>query len=156
MHALDMQNCDVVVAASPPRARGALCCRRIAFALLFTPLLAPFYAAILSARPWLLPIGLLLSYPTAVLIGAPTVFLLARKIKVEWWHCVALGMLCSMPAIIAYACAILPPDVDAYSTANAVIVIAWGAFSGLCFWLLGVAGDSPVTLRTIMAARLVD
>jgi hypothetical protein len=83
-------------------------------------------------------------------------FLPARKTKVESWHCAALGMLCSAPAIVAEARATIPPNVAAYSSANAEIVITWGAFSGFCFWLLDVAGDFPLTLRTILMASLLD
>jgi hypothetical protein len=130
-----------------------LCWRRVAFAALFTPLLAPFYAAVLFGHPWALPIGLMLSYPAASLIGLPTLALLARnKRRIGYWQCVAIGMLCSLPAIIAYDCFDLPTDLQIFDFAGALSLIAWGAFSGFCFWLLGIAGDSPVTLRTIMTA----
>ena len=127
--------------------------QRIAFAFAFTPLLAPFYAAVLFGHPWALPIGLALSYPTALLIGVPIVALLMRRRWTSWWVFVATGIFCAVPIVVAYAC--FPgavPEVEAFNVLNGVSVIAWGAFSGFCFWLLGVAGDSPVTLRTILTA----
>jgi hypothetical protein len=134
--------------------QGALSMRRIAFAALFTPVLAPFYSAVLFGHPWALPIGLMLSYPAALLIGVPALALLARKRWTGCWHCIAVGMLCSIPAVVAYACWDLPADIEAFSVANAAIVFAWGAFSGFCFWMLGIAGDSPVSLRTIISAGM--
>jgi hypothetical protein len=134
----------------------AVCRQRVACALLFTPLLAPFYAAILFGRPWALPIGLLLTYPAALLIGVPAVVLLINRRWLSWWHFVATGIVCSIPAVVAYACWGALPQVQAFSAVGGLGVIAWGAFSGLCFWLLGIAGDSPVTLRTILTAGLGD
>ena len=141
------------IVPSSPRVQTTLCWRRVAFAALFTPLLAPFYAAVLFGHPWVLPIGLMLSYPAAFLIGLPILALLARnKRRIGYWQCVAIGMLCSLPAIVAYGWLDLPADPEVFDLAGAFSVIAWGAFSGFCFWLLGIAGDSPVTLRTIMSA----
>jgi hypothetical protein len=128
--------------------------RRITFALLVTPLLAPFYAAILFGHPWVLPIGLMLSYPSALLIGAPTLVLLIRNRWAGWCQCAAAGMLCSVPAIALYSRWSELPQVDPFSAGNAATLLAWGAFSGLCFWLLGISGDSPVTIRTILTGGL--
>jgi hypothetical protein len=140
-------------AALSGQAKPAMWGHRIAFAFAFTPLLAPFYAAVLFGRPWALPIGLALSYPTALLIGVPIVALLLRRRWTGWWAFVATGIFCTVPVVVAYAW--VPgalAEVEAFSMLNGAIVIAWGAFSGFCFWLLGVAGDSPVTLRTILTA----
>ena len=137
-------------------AQTAACPRRIVCALLFIPLLAPFYAAILFGRPWALPLGLMLSYPSALFVGAPVVWLLLHMRWTGYWHCIAAGILCSVPAVIAYACCATPAEIEAFSIANAASLLGWGAFSGLCFWLLALAGDSPVTLRTILTAGLGD
>ena len=140
------------ISACVPGNQTRLSARRVAFATLFTPLLAQFYAALLFAHPWALPIGLILSYPAAFLIGVPVLGLLARKRRVGCGSCVAIGVLCSIPAVVAYACFDPPLDIEAFSVRGASGLIGWGAFSGFCFWLLGIAGDSPVTLRTIMTA----
>ena len=144
------------ITAPLPGNRTAPCRRRILLALLFTPLLAPFYAAILFGQPWALPVGLMVSYPTALLIGAPAALLLAHKRWTAYWHCLATGIVCSLPGIIVYACWGAPAAAEAFSLENAAIMAAWGAFSGSCFWLLAFAGDSPVTLRSIMTAGLGD
>ncbi|MDR3388954.1 MAG: hypothetical protein P4L92_18090 [Rudaea sp.] len=65
-------------------------------------------------------------------------------------------MLCSVSAIIVYTCWDPSPRAEAFDAADALSVVAWGAFSGFCFWLLGIAGDSPVTWRTLVNGGLGD
>ncbi len=124
--------------------------RRILFALLFTPLLPPFYATLFFAEPWSLPIGLMLTYPSAWLLGLPIVLLLRRMQRLDWWALALAGAVCSLPALLLYWWINTPPHLEVFSVLNAFELLGWGAFSGLCFWLLGIAGDSSVSLRTLL------
>ncbi|QBB71296.1 hypothetical protein ELE36_13550 [Pseudolysobacter antarcticus] len=124
--------------------------RRILFALLFTPLLPPFYATLFFAEPWSLPIGLLLTYPSAWLLGLPIVLLLRRLHRLDGWSLALAGAVCSVPALLLYWWIDTPPHLQAFSAVNALELLGWGAFSGLCFWLLGIVGDSSVSLRTLL------
>ena len=129
-----------------PATRG-----RIVLAFFLSPLLAPFYGALFFAQPWALPIGLLITYPSAILFGIPS-FLLLRRHRAgrQWWAFAAWGALCSIPALIVYAVCKEVPHLESYTLLNAAALVGWGTFSGLCFWLLGVAGDSPLRWRDVL------
>jgi hypothetical protein len=124
---------------------------RIVLAFFLSPLLAPFYGALFFAQPWALPIGLAITYPSAVLFGIPS-FLALRRSSAgrQWWAFAAWGALCSTPALMAYAVCEDVPHLESFTLLNGAAVVGWGAFSGLCFWLLGVAGDSPLRWRDIL------
>jgi hypothetical protein len=124
---------------------------RIVLAFCFSPLLAPFYGAFLFAQPWALPIGLLITYPSAIVFGIPSFLLLRRRsVGRQWWAFAAWGALCSTPALIVYAVCKEVPHLESFTPLNGLALVAWGTFSGLCFWLLGVAGDSPVRWRDVL------
>jgi hypothetical protein len=119
----------------------------LAFALV--PLLPAFYAAIFFAEPWALPYGLALSYPSALVLGAPLLWLLRRRGWQQWWQFALAGGVCAGPSIVLYCVVGPPPQLAAYSPLNAVYLAGWGAFAGLCFWLLLVAGIAPVSWRSL-------
>ncbi|MGH8444282.1 MAG: hypothetical protein ACREVL_03395 [Solimonas sp.] len=124
--------------------------KRIAFALLLVPLLAPFYTAIFFAQPWNLVYGLLASYPSAIALGLPGTALLLHWQCLKSWHFALLGLLCAMPALLVY---VMRPDitpVGVFNAFNAAVLLGCGVLSGLCFWLVGVAGESPISWKTLL------
>ena len=124
---------------------------RIMLAFFLSPLLAPFYGALFFAQPWALPIGLSVTYPSAMLFGVPSFLLLRRSsASRQWWAFAALGALCSMPALIVYVICNEVPHLESFTLLNGVALVGWGTFTGLCFWLLGVAGDSPLRWRDVL------
>lgn len=125
---------------------------RILLAFAVTPFLPGFYGALLFGQPWAFPIGLAVAYPITFLIGVPLLLWMQRANRLQWWAFVAAGIACALPVVIGYAWMNDVPHLESYSAMNALIVLAWGAFSGACFWLVGVAGDSPLRIRDIFDA----
>ena len=122
---------------------------RIIIAFLLSPLLPPFYGALFFAQPWALPIGLMVTYPSALIFGLPSFLLMVRRFR-QWWVFGAWGALCSLPALIIYAVCNHVPHLESFDLLNGAILLSWGTFAGLCFWLLGVAGDSPLRWRDVL------
>lgn len=125
---------------------------RILLAIAVTPFLPGFYGALLFGQPWAFPIGLAVAYPVTLFVGVPLLFLMRRANHLEWWAFVAAGSACALLVSIGYAWMHDVPHLQSFSALNALIVLAWGAFSGACFWLIGVAGDSPLRIRDIFDA----
>ena len=123
--------------------------RRLVTAFALTPLLAGFYPAIFLAEPAIMPIGLLLAYACAALVGLPLVFYFARRGVREWWTYVLGGAGCAIPCVILYALAPLPNYLQPFGVVPTLSLLLWGASSGLVFWMIGIAGDSPISLRTL-------
>ena len=124
--------------------------RRLVTALALTPLLSGFYPAIFLATPEMMPVSLVLAYASTVLFGLPLVLYFNRRSVREWWMYVAGGMACAVPTIILYALlAPLPSYVLPFGVVPVLGLLSWGAFSGIVFWMIGVAGDSAVSLRTL-------
>ena len=125
---------------------------RLLLAFAVTPFLPGFYGALLFGQPWAFPIGLAVAYPTALLLGAPVVLLMCRARQLQWWTFVGAGIVCALPALLGYAWLREVPHLQSYDLLNGLIVLAWGAFAGACFWLIGVAGDTPLRVRDIFDA----
>jgi hypothetical protein len=123
--------------------------RRIVTAFALTPLLAGFYPALFMAEPAVMPLGLLLAYVSTVLFGIPLVFHFDRRGVREWWMYLAGGTACAVPTIILYALAPLPAYLLPFGWTPVLGLLFWGASSGIVFWMIGIAGDSPVSLRTL-------
>jgi hypothetical protein len=134
--------------APPPEAlpldRGRLL---TAFAL--TPLLAGFYPAIFLAEPSIMPLGLLLAYASTVLFGIPLVIYFNRRNVREWWMYIAGGTACSLPTVALYALAPLPDHLQPFGPMPVLGLLFWGGSSGIVFWMIGIAGDSAVSLRSL-------
>jgi hypothetical protein len=134
---------------TPLRETPALKTSRLVLAFCVTPFLPGFYGALLFAQPWALPIGLAVAYPSALAIGVPLIMIMRRRAWLSWWCFVIAGALCALPALIAYAYVGDVPHLDSFNLPGAALVVASGAFTGACFWLLGVAGESPVRVRDL-------
>jgi hypothetical protein len=119
----------------------------MAFAL--TPLLSGFYPAIFLAAPEMMPMSLVLAYASTVLFGLPLVVYFNRRSVREWWMYVAGGMACAVPTVILYALAPLPSYLLPFGLVPVLGLLFWGASSGIVFWMIGIAGDSAVSLRTL-------
>lgn len=124
--------------------------RRIVLAFLLTPLVAPFYAAILFAKPWVLPIGVFAAYSSELVVGIPLFLFLRKRKWVRLSHLIIVGMFCGGVIVAAYSAGTPSMDVEPIDVTSALTIMAWSAFSGLCFWLVGISGDGPVTLRTLL------
>ena len=122
---------------------------RVVLGFILAPLLPAFYAAMFFAQPWAFPIGLALSYPAALLFGVPLFLLCRHKGWMGWWQMSLCGLLCALPLLLLYRHVGTPPHLEAFDLFNALVLEAWGAFTGLCFWLLAIAGASPVNLRVL-------
>jgi hypothetical protein len=123
--------------------------RRIIMAFALTPLLSGFYPAIFLAVPEMMPLSLLLAYASTVLFGIPLVLYFDRRGVREWWQYLVGGAACAVPAVILYALAPLPSYLLAFGPVPVICLLFWGASSGVVFWMIGVAGDSAVSLRTL-------
>jgi hypothetical protein len=134
---------------APSPATGSLDRRRLFTAFCLTPLLAGFYPAIFLAEPSLMPIGLVLAYASTVLFGIPLVAYFDHRGVREWYMYVVGGSACSIPTVLLYAFAPLPDHLQPFGAIPAVGVLVWGASSGIVFWMIGVAGDSAVSLRSL-------
>lgn len=119
----------------------------LGFAL--APMLPAFYAALFFAQPWAFPYGVALSYPSALLIGLPLYLALRQRRRLGWWQLSLAGMVCAVPAIVIYRHVGTPAHLEPFEWLSAFYLEAWGAFTGLSFWLLAVAGSTPVTARML-------
>ena len=122
---------------------------RLTLALLLTPLLAPFYSAVLFERPWDLVFGLLSSYAGMLLPGIPAALWLLRRRYLELPSFAVLGIACSLPAMLIYAALPDTTHLEDFGVLPALVIAAWGAFSGACFWLVGIAGEPSLTLKSL-------
>jgi hypothetical protein len=125
---------------------------RVLLAFAVTPFLPGFYGALLFGQPWAFPIGLAVAYPVALLLGVPLLLMMRRANRLQWWWFLAAGVTCATPVLIGYAWLNDVPHLESFSAINALIVLAWGAFSGACFWLIGMAGETPLRIRDIFDA----
>jgi hypothetical protein len=123
--------------------------KRLFTAFTLTPMLAGFYPALLLAEPSLMPIGLVLAYASAVVCGIPLIILFDRRRVREWWLFMLGGTFCALPTVLLYAFAPTPEHVDPFGPLTVLEVLIWGASSGFVFWMLGIAGDSPVSVTTL-------
>jgi hypothetical protein len=123
--------------------------KRLFTAFALTPLLAGFYPAIFLGEPSIMLIGLLLAYASTVLFGIPLVMYFDRRSVREWWMYIAGGTACSLPTVLLYALAPLPDHLQPFGPVPVLALLFWGGSSGIVFWMIGIAGDSPVNLRTL-------
>lgn len=127
---------------------------RIVLGFLLAPLLPAFYATMFFAQPWAFPIGLALSYPAALLFGLPLFLAFRSQGWLKWWHMTLCGLLCAVPLLLLYWQVGQPPHLEAFGLLNALVLEAWGGFAGLSFWLLAIAGTSPVRLHVLFGFGL--
>jgi hypothetical protein len=123
--------------------------RRLVTAFALTPLLAGFYPAIFLAEPALMPVGLIVAYISTALLGIPLVYYFDRRGFREWWMYVAGGAACAVPSVIVYGLAPLPSYLVPFGLVPVLGLLLWGGSSGIVFWMIGVAGDTAVSLRTL-------
>ncbi len=124
--------------------------RRVVLGFALSPMLPAFYATLFFAQPWCFPYGIALAYPAALLIGLPLYLGLRRRQRLGWWQLSLAGMICAVPAVVAYRVVGTPPHLQPFDWLGAAYLEAWGAFAGLSFWLLAVAGTAPVTVRVLL------
>ena len=124
--------------------------RQVFLGFALVPVLPGFYATIFFAQPWAFPIGLCVSYPSALLVGVPVFLLLRGHGWLDWWAFALGGAACALPATLAYGWVQTPPHLEPFSPYNAFLTIGWGVFSGLMFWLLALCGVSPPTWRQLI------
>ncbi len=139
---------DDLPQSAPPPNRGPLDHKRLFTAFALTHMLAGFYPAIFLAEPSPMPIGLTLSYASTVLFGVPLVIYFDRRGVRQWWMYIAGGTACSLPTVLLYAFAPLPEHLKPFGPLPVLALLLWGGSSGILFWMIGVAGDSSVSLRT--------
>lgn len=123
--------------------------RRVLLGLALTPLLPGFYSTLLFGSPWAFPTSLLLSYPTALLLGLPMLWVCSRRHWMSWWQLSLGGGLCVLPLQLLYWKLGAPPHLEAFSLSNALLLEAWGLFAGLVFWLLAIAGNAQLGWREL-------
>jgi hypothetical protein len=123
--------------------------KRLLTAFALTPLLAGFYPAIFLAEPAIMPLGLGLAYASTLLFGVPLVLYFDSRDVREWWMYIAGGTACSLPTIALYAFAPLPEHLAPFGAVPVMGLLFWGGSSGIVFWMIGVAGDSPVSLKSL-------
>lgn len=132
-----------------PAAKPGTQLSRVMLGFALAPMLPAFYSALFFAQPWAFPIGVGLSYPAALLIGLPLFLLLRRHGRLGWWQLALCGAACALPAMLLYAWVGAPPHLEPFDLANGLYLELWGAFSGVSFWLIAVAGTSPVSLGVL-------
>jgi fermentation-respiration switch protein FrsA (DUF1100 family) len=115
-----------------------------------TPLLAGFYPAIFLAEPSLMLVGLVLAYVSTAVFGIPLVAYFDHRGVREWYMYILGGTACSLPTVLLYAfVAPLPDHLQPFGVVPVLGVLVWGASSGIVFWMIGIAGDSAVSLRSL-------
>jgi hypothetical protein len=132
-----------------PQKNQRLDVRRLWMAFALAPLLSGFYPAIFLGEPAVLPIGLVLAYVSAGLFGLPLVLVFERRYWRAWWHFAIGGLICALPTLLLYAVLRSPEHLQPFGLFPALGLLFWGCTSGLVFWLLAVAGETPVTFRSL-------
>ena len=94
-------------------------------------------------------VGLVLAYASTVLFGIPLVAYFDRRGFRDWYMYVVGGAACSVPTVLLYAFAPLPDHLQPFGVVPVLGVLLWGASSGIVFWMIGIAGDSAVSLRSL-------
>ena len=94
-------------------------------------------------------VGLVVAYASTVVFGIPLVAYFDHRGVREWYMYVVGGTACSVPTVLLYAFAPLPDHLQAFGVVPVLGVLLWGASSGIVFWMIGIAGDSAVSLRTL-------
>jgi hypothetical protein len=145
----NMAGADLPQTAPPPPEAMPLDRRRLLTAFALTPLLAGFYPAIFLAEPSILPLGLALAYASTLLFGIPLVIYFDRRHVREWWMYIAGGTACSLPTVLLYAFAPLPDHLQPFGAIPVLGLLFWGGASGIVFWMIGIAGDSAFSLRSL-------
>jgi hypothetical protein len=128
--------------------------QRVILGFVVAPVLPAFYATLFFAQPWAFPYGIALAYPCALLLGLPIYLVLRRKQRLGWWQLGLTGMVCAAPTVIAYRTIGTPPHLEPFEWLSAFYLLAWGGFAGISFWLLAVAGKTPVTARMLFGIVL--
>jgi len=144
----DGENADLPQTA-PPLQWVPLDRKRLLTAFALTPLLAGFYPAIFLAEPAIMPIGLALAYASTLLFGVPLVIYFDRHGVREWWMYITGGAACSLPCVLLYAFGPLPAGLQPFGPIPVLGLLFWGGSSGIIFWMIGIAGDSAVSLKTL-------
>lgn len=137
-----------------PAAKPGLQTSRVLLAFALAPMLPAFYSAMFFAQPWAFPIGMALSYPAALLLGAPLLMILRRREWLGWWQLSLCGLVCALPVIWLYWYVGTPPHLEPFSWPGALTVFAWGGFSGFSFWLLAISGTTPISLPMLFGAGI--
>lgn len=131
-------------------ARYKLQKRRMTLGLVIAPMLPGFYSTLLFGQPWAFPIGLLLSYPTALLFGMPLLLVFSRRNWLAWWQLGLCGAICVLPLQFLYWRVQVPPHLEAFTLLNALLLEGWGVFAGFVFWLLAIAGTTAIGWRELL------
>src|SRR3984957_14604283 len=139
----------VLPQTAPPPEALPLDRNRLFTAFALTPLLAGFYPAIFLGEPSIMPIALLLAYASTVVFGIPLVVYFDRRGVRDWWMYIAGGTVCSLPTMLLYALAPLPNHLQPFGAVPVLGLLFWGGSSGIVFCMIGVAGDSAVSLRSL-------
>ncbi|MBV8855290.1 MAG: hypothetical protein JOY91_17910 [Sinobacteraceae bacterium] len=135
--------------AAAPEVPVPLDHRRLFTAFVLTPMLAGFYPALFRADPALLPVGLLLAYGSGLVCGVPLVILFARRGLRDWRLFMGGGAICALPAVALWAFNQPAGQLKMLSFPVMLEVLAWGAVCGIVFWMVGVAGESVVSIATL-------
>jgi hypothetical protein len=137
-----------------PAAKPGLQTSRLLLGFALAPMLPAFYSAMFFAQPWAFPIGMLMSYPAALLLGLPLFLILRRRGWIGWWQTSLCGLICALPVVWLYRHVGTPPHLEPFHWLGALTVMAWGAFSGFSFWLLAVSGTTPISLPMLFGAGI--
>src|SRR5262249_23311237 len=97
----------------------------------------------------LMLVGLVLAFATAVVCGIPMALVFYWRNITQWWMYVLGGAACSVPTVVLYAIVGTPAHLVPFGVVPVFGALSWGAFAGMVFWMIGVAGESPVTLTTL-------
>src|SRR5207253_5844960 len=65
----------------------------------------------------------------------------------------ALPISCSLPTVLLYALVPLPDHLLPFGPIPVLGLLFWGGSSGIVFWMIGIAGDSAVSLRSLFDPR---
>jgi hypothetical protein len=146
----------IAAPALPPNPEGSfsgssapLDRKRLLTAFALTPMLAGFYPAIFLAEPSLMPIGLGISYVSAVLFGIPLVLYFNRRGQRRWGMYILGGAVCSLPTVLLYSMVSPPDHLLPFGPIPVLGLLLWGGSSGIVFWMIGIAGSTSFDLRSV-------
>jgi hypothetical protein len=96
-----------------------------------------------------MPIGLGISYVSAVLFGIPLVLYFNRRGQRRWGMYIIGGAVCSLPTVLLYSMVSPPDHLLPFGPIPVLGLLLWGASSGIVFWMIGIAGSTSFDLRSV-------
>ena len=123
---------------------------RLMLAFAITPLVPAFYGAFFFAQPWDIAVLMPYAYLAELFVGLPLALWYRHRRQRGPLYYGLGGFICSLPLLLTYEWIGVPPHFAPFDWIAASTVGGGGVVTGFAFWLLAVAGESPIRWRDLI------